>query len=69
MQDKNILQNKIIITHNLNLAYKLGFDILFIKDGKIAFYDTSEQFFNDTNLEYFFTDSVKKCDDNIVVNL
>ncbi len=69
LQDKNILQNKIIITHNLNLAYKLGFDILFIKDGKIAFYDTSEQFFNDTNLEYFFNDSVKKYDDNIVVSL
>ena len=69
LQDKNILQNKIIITHNLNLAYKLGFDILFIKDGKIAFYDSSERFFSDENLELFFHDSVKKYDDNIVVSL
>ena len=69
LQDKNILQNKIIITHNLNLAYKLGFDILYIKDGTIAFYDSSERFFSDENLELFFHDSVKKCDDNIVVNL
>ena len=69
LQDENILQNKIIITHNLNLAYKLGFDILFIKDGRIAFYDTSEQFFSDANLQLFFSDSVKKYNDNIVVNL
>ena len=69
LQDENILQNKIIITHNLNLAYKLGFDILFIKDGGIAFNDSSEQFFSDANLQLFFSDSVKKYDDNIVVNL
>lgn len=69
LQDENILQNKIIITHNLNLAYKLGFDILFIKDGVIAFNDSSEQFFSDANLQLFFSDSVKKYDDNIVVNL
>ncbi len=69
LQDENMLQNKIIITHNLHLAYKLGFDILFIKDGKIAFYDTNEQFFSDENLHLFFSDSVKKYDDNIVVSL
>jgi len=69
LQDKTILQNKIVITHNLNLAYKLGYDILYIKDGKIAFYESSEQFFSDKNLQLFFNDSVKKCDDNIVVSL
>jgi len=69
LQDKTILQNKIIITHNLNLAYKLKYDILFIRDKKIAFYDSSEQFFSDENLQLFFNDSVKKCDDNIMVNL
>jgi iron complex transport system ATP-binding protein len=69
LEDKNILQNKIIITHNLNLAYKLGFDILFIKEGKIAFYDTNELFFRDENLQTFFGNSVQKCENNIVVNL
>ncbi len=69
LQDEDILQNKIIITHNLNLAYKLGYDILYIKDGAIAFYDSSERFFSDENLQLFFKNSVKKCDDNIVVSL
>lgn len=69
LKDDTILQNKIIITHNLNLAYKLGFDLLFIKDNTIAFYDKSEVFFQDENLKYFFGNSVSKCEENIVVNL
>jgi iron complex transport system ATP-binding protein len=69
LQDENIFQHKIIITHNLNLAFKLGFDILFIKEGKIAFYDTNELFFKDKNLKLFFGNSVQKCENNIVVNL
>ncbi|BFU78944.1 ABC transporter ATP-binding protein [Arcobacter sp. 15-2] len=69
LEDNTILQNKIIITHNLNLAYKLKYDILYIKDHKIVFYDTNEKFFDEQNLQFFFEDSVKKCDDNIVVNI
>ena len=61
--------HKIIITHNLNLAYKLKYDILYIKDHKIVFYDTNEKFFDEQNLQFFFQGSVKKCDDNIVVNI
>lgn len=69
LEDSTILQNKIIITHNLNLAYKLQYDILYIKDNRIVFHDTNEKFFDEQNLQLFFEDSVKKCDDNIVVNI
>jgi len=69
LEDNTILHNKIIITHNLNLAYKLKYDILYIKDHKIVFYDTNEKFFDEQNLQFFFQGSVKKCDDNIVVNI
>ena len=69
LKDENYLQHKILITHNLDLAYKLGYDILYLKDGKIAFYDKSELFFDTKNLEKFFDNSVKKVEDSIMVNL
>jgi len=69
LKDKNIFNHKIIITHNLDLAYKLKYDILFIKDGKIVFNDTNENFFSDESLKVFFKDSVKKVDNNILVAL
>ncbi len=69
LKDNTLFKNKIIITHNLDLAYKLGFDILFIEDGKIIFNDTNKTFFEDKNLESFFQNSVKKIENNIVVNI
>jgi iron complex transport system ATP-binding protein len=61
--------SKIIVTHNLHFAYKLGFEILFIKDGSIAFHGSNKEFFNDTTLELFFENSVKKINDTIVVDI
>jgi len=69
LKDKSSLQNRIIITHNLHLAYKLGFDIVYIEDGKINFLGTSEQFFSSENLQKVFDGSVKKIDENIVTDL
>ena len=69
LQNQDILQNKIIISHNLNLSYKLGYDILYLEDGKITFDGTSKQFFESSNLYNFFGSSVKKVDDNILVDL
>ena len=63
------LKNKIIITHNLNLAYKLGFDIVFIKDGKIHFNGTSKNFFTQENLNIIYDGTVKKIENNIVVDI
>jgi len=69
LKDENLLQNKIIITHNLHLAYKLGFDVVYIEDGKINFIGTNEQFFSSENLHKVFEGSVKKIDENIVIAL
>ena len=42
---KNNFQYKLIITHDLNFAYNLGYDILFLEKGEIAFFGSCEKFF------------------------
>ncbi|MDB2405332.1 ATP-binding cassette domain-containing protein [Arcobacteraceae bacterium] len=69
LKDSKLLQTKLIITHNLAMAYKLGYDIMFIKDGTIEFQGSHKAFFDKNNLDTFFDGSVKKIDDNIVINL
>jgi len=63
------LQNRIIITHDLNLAYKLGYKILYLQNGKIEFFDKSEKFFEEANLYKIFGSSIKHVDDYFMVNL
>lgn len=63
------LKQKIIITHNLDLAYALGYKILYIKNGKIDFFDESDLFFSKVNLKKFYNDSIIKIDKHLVVNL
>jgi iron complex transport system ATP-binding protein len=65
----NLFQSKIIITHDLNLAYKLGYDVLYMKEGKIVFNGSSKEFFTELNLNDFFGTSVKRVGDEIVVSL
>ena len=69
LKTKKLFQNKIVITHDLNLAFRLGYKILYIEDGAIKFFDEGKKFFEDKNLEYFFGSSIKKVDDFFVVNL
>ena len=69
LSSEETMQHKIIITHNLNLAYKLGFDIVFIKDGNIYFNGNSEEFFTQKNLDKIYDNTVKKIDNNIVVDI
>lgn len=69
LKTEEYLQNRIIITHNLNFAYKLGEDIVYMQEGEISFLGSNEQFFSDENLYKLFGSSVKKVDDNIVINL
>jgi len=64
-----LFQSKIIITHDLNLAYKLGYDVVYMKEGKIVFSDSSEKFFTESNLNDFFGTSVKRVEGEIVVRL
>ena len=69
LKHKQQLKSKIIITHNLDFAYKLGFDILFLENGAITFHGSSQSFFTQKNLDTLYENSVQKIDQNIVVNL
>ncbi len=63
------LKSTILITHNLDFAYKLGFDILFLENRSIKFYGSSQLFFKQENLDKLYKKSVQKIDHNIVINL
>ena len=65
----DLFQNKIVITHNLTLASKLGYKVLYMQEGKVSFFGESQDFFEASNLASIFGDSVKKIDDVYVVNL
>lgn len=59
---------KIVITHDLNLAYKLGYRILFLQQGELVYDGSCERFFEVENLERLFGSSVKKVDEYFMVN-
>jgi len=42
---------KIVITHDLNLAHKLAYELLFIQDGAATHYTDPSSFFTTTNLK------------------
>ncbi len=69
LKDKSTLKSKIIITHNLDLAYKLGYDILFLEVGEIKFHGTSDDFFAQEHLDALYHGSVEKQANNIMVKL
>ena len=63
-----LFQSKIIITHDLTLAYRLGYDVLFIKEGEVDFFGSSEEFFSSSTLELYFGSSVKRVEEFLVVD-
>jgi len=63
------LEQKIIITHNLDLAYNLKYKILFLEEGRVKFFGSSEDFFTSKNLSEFYNDSIKFVDNHLVINL
>lgn len=69
LNSNEYLNHKIVITHDLNFAYKLGFDIVFINSGKIVFQGSNELFFSSLNMEKFFGNSVKIVENFVVSNL
>lgn len=68
LKNSPYFHNKIIITHDLNLAYKLGYNILFLEEGEVHYYGACEPFFEPNHLESCFGSSVKNIDGNFVVN-
>ena len=69
LKDTSTLESKIIITHNLDLAYKLGYNILFLEEGTMKFHGTSTNFFSQSHLDTLYDGSVHKQANNIVVKL
>lgn len=64
-----MLQQKIVITHNLDLAYALKYKVLYLKDGEIEFYGEHDAFFSNENLKRFYNNTISKIDEHLVVNL
>ncbi len=69
LQETTLLQSKLIITHNLNFAYKLGYNILFLNKGTVAFYGSHADFFDPAHLDMCYQGAVINSDNNIVVKL
>ncbi len=69
LADDTVLQSKIVITHNLELAYKLGFDILYLEAGHIRFHGTADRFFTQSQLDALYHGSVKNLGEHVVVSL
>ncbi|WP_108060680.1 ATP-binding cassette domain-containing protein [Poseidonibacter lekithochrous] len=65
----SMLQQKIVITHNLDLAYALKYKVLYLKDGEIEFYGEHDEFFSNENLKRFYNNTISKIDEHLVVNL
>ncbi len=63
------LKQKIIITHNLDLAYALKYKVLYLQEGKIVFFGEHEEFFSASNLKKFYKDNLIKINEHLVVNL
>ena len=63
------LKQKIIITHDLQFASKLNYPILYITHGEGKLFESANAFFNASNLQDIFGDSVVKNGDIVVVNL
>lgn len=63
------LQQKIIITHNLDLAFHLKYKILYLEEGKVKFFGQSEEFFSKEILSKFYQNCLKVVDGHLVVKL
>ncbi len=66
---KRAAHGKIVITHDLQLAYRLGFPIYYLHEGRGRYYPDAGAFFSEENLHDLFGDSLLKRGDIVVVNL
>ncbi len=58
-------QQKIIITHDLNLAYKLGYKVLYLHKGRVAFFGSFKEFL----AKDFYNGSILVTPHGIVIDL
>ncbi len=69
LSDDDVLKSKIVITHNLELAFKLGFDILYLEAGRIMFQGSADAFFTQSQLDRIYHGSVQNLGSHVVVAL
>ncbi len=69
LKSSTLLDKKIVITHDLQLASKLEFPILYISHGRAKMYESSQHFFTPSNLKNIFGDSVIKNGEDVVMRL
>ena len=67
--NSDLLNQKIVITHNLDLAYALKYKVLFLSDGIIQFFGEHDEFFSNQNLKKFYNNTIMKLENHLVVNL
>ena len=67
LKKKDSLQQKILITHDLQLAHKLGFPVLYLQDGDTRYFE--KDFFSTENLKTYFDDTIQMVDNHIVTCL
>jgi len=60
---------KIVITHDLQFAWKLGYPVLYMEGGEVIFQGSAEAFFEDENLQNIFGGSVVRKENIITVAL
>lgn len=65
----SFFSQKIIITHNLDFAYALKYNILFLQNGRVEFFDSCEEFFKKENLYKFFGRNVRVENSHVVIDL
>jgi len=64
LSTSNYLKQKIIITHDLQLALKLDYPILYLKEGRATYFENG--FFEASNLKKHFSGTIMIVDNNIV---
>ncbi len=68
LKNSSAFRNKIIITHDLNLAYQLDYTILYLDKGSVRFHGECRSFFQSDQIKSCFGNYVKNIDGNYMVN-
>jgi iron complex transport system ATP-binding protein len=69
LKEDNHFTSRIVLTHDLTFAYKLGYRVIFLRDGRIDFDGSCEDFFNDAVLRRFYGEYVRMRKDGPEVTL
>lgn len=63
-----LFRHRIVITHDLNFAYRLGSAILYLERGEERFFGSCEAFFAPENLERCFGGSITRAGEHFMVS-